>query len=179
MKEIHLPLTEEEIASLHAGDGVLLSGVIYTARDAAHKRMAQLIKEGKPLPFDLNGSVIYYVDPTPGDDRHLIGSAGPTTSSRMDVYTPKLLDLGLKATIGKGRRCEAVKEAIVRNKAIYFIAVGGAGALMSHCITSCETIAFDDLLSEAVRKLTVKDLPCFVGIDASGNDIYDTKGSQL
>ncbi|MEE8806801.1 MAG: Fe-S-containing hydro-lyase [Lactimicrobium sp.] len=179
MKKIQLPLKEEDIESLHAGDGVLLSGVIYTARDAAHKRMAQLIKEGKPLPFDLKGSVIYYVGPTPSDGIHLIGSAGPTTSSRMDAYTPELLDLGLKAMIGKGRRSKEVKEAIVRNQAVYFIAVGGAGALMSHCITSCETIAFDDLLSEAIRKLTVKDMPCFVGIDARGNDIYDQKGSQL
>lgn len=173
MKKIHLPLTEETIDDLHAGDAVLLSGVVYTARDAAHKRIHEAIKKGEPLPFDLHHALIYYVGPTPAKEGQAIGSAGPTTSSRMDAYTPELLDLGLGAMLGKGRRSKEVKEAIVRNKAIYFIACGGAGALISHCVKSREMVAYEDLLAEAVTKLVVEDLPCFVGIDAKGNDIYD------
>lgn len=175
MKHVQLPLSDKEIDSLQAGDAVLLSGELYTARDAAHKRLHELIQDGKPLPFDLRGSLIYYVGPTPAPPGRVIGSAGPTTSSRMDVYTPELLDLGLKGMLGKGRRSDAVKRSIVQNHAVYFVACGGAGALISHCIVKREMIAFDDLLAEAVTKLTVKDLPCFVGIDCRGNDIYDDR----
>ncbi len=173
MKIVHLPLQEEEIATLHAGDAVLLTGTMYTARDAAHGRMKKLIDENQLLPFELKNQCIYYVGPTPARSGQVIGSAGPTTASRMDTYTPQLLDMGLKGMLGKGRRSQDVKEAIVRNRAIYFVACGGAGALISHCITECEPVAFEDLLSEAITKLTVKDLPCFVGIDSNGNDIYD------
>lgn len=173
MRKVTLPLSEEDIDNLHAGDAVLLSGTVYTARDAAHKRMHEAIEKGEPLPFDIRRALIYYVGPTPAKEGQVIGSAGPTTSSRMDVYTPELLDLGLGAMLGKGRRSREVKEAIIRNRAVYFVACGGAGALISHCIKSREMIAYEDLLAEAVTKLQVEDLPCFVGIDASGNDIYD------
>lgn len=173
MKHITLPLTEEEILSLHAGDAVLLSGTLYTARDAAHKKMHEMLEKGEPLPFDLTGNVIYYVGPTPARPGMVIGSAGPTTASRMDVYTPELLDLGLKGMLGKGKRSKEVHEAIIRNKAVYFIACGGAGALISHAVKKREMVAFEELLSEAVTKLTIKDLPCFVGIDCEGNDIYE------
>lgn len=173
MKRVTLPLTEEEVLALKAGDAVLLNGVMYTARDAAHQRMHELIRLGKELPFDLRDNLIYYVGPTPARPGAVIGSAGPTTASRMDVYTPELLDMGLKGMLGKGRRSDEVKEAIVRNHAVYFIACGGAGALISHCIRSREPVAFEDLLSEAITRLTVVDLPCFVGIDSRGNDIYD------
>lgn len=173
MKHITLPLTEEEILSLHAGDAVLLSGTLYTARDAAHKKMHEMLEKGEPLPFDLTGNVIYYVGPTPARPGMVIGSAGPTTASRMDVYTPELLDLGLKGMLGKGMRSKEVHEAIIRNKAVYFIACGGAGALISHAVKKREMVAFEELLSEAVTKLTIEDLPCFVGIDCEGNDIYE------
>lgn len=173
MKTITLPLSNDLISSLHAGDSVKLTGTIYTARDAAHQRMQQLLNEGKPLPFDIKNAVIYYVGPSPARPGQVIGSAGPTTASRMDVYTPQLLDLGLKGMIGKGRRSQAVKDAIVRNHAVYFIACGGAGALLSHCIVSRTVIAFPELLSEAVTRLEVKDMPLFVGIDSTGKDIYD------
>ena len=176
MKKVKLPLTEETVASLRAGDAVLLSGVLYTARDAAHKRMHEKIAKGEELPFDLKNNTIYYVGPTPAKPGMAIGSAGPTTSSRMDAYTPELLNLGLKGMLGKGRRSPQVKQAIVANKAVYFIACGGAGALISHCIKKREPIAFEELLSEAVTRLTVEDLPCFVGIDADGNDIYEMDG---
>ncbi len=176
MKKVTLPIRKEEMETLHAGDSVLLSGTIYTARDAAHGRMHQLIQEGKPLPFDIADACIYYVGPTPAKPGSVIGSAGPTTASRMDVYTPELLDLGLQGMLGKGKRSPEVKDAIVRNKAIYFVACGGAGALISHCIKSCEPVAFADLLSEAITKLEVEDLPCFVGIDCFGNDIYEIEG---
>lgn len=178
MKKVQIPLSEETVLSLHAGDSVLLSGTLYTARDAAHKRMKEMQEEGEPLPFELNGNVIYYVGPTPAREGGVIGSAGPTTSSRMDAYTPDLLDQGLKGMLGKGRRSDAVKEAIVRNHAVYFVACGGAGALISHCIKKREPVAFEELLSEAVTKLTVEDLPCFVGIDAYGKDIYDMEEDE-
>ncbi len=171
-KHITLPISNEDLESLKAGDAVLLSGTIYTARDAAHKRIAELIQEGKELPIDLQNASIYYVGPTPNKEGQVIGSAGPTTSSRMDAYTPLLLDRGLKVMIGKGKRSNQVKESMIQNKAIYFVACGGAGALLSHAIIKSEVIAFEDLLSEAIRKLEVKDFPCFVGIDISGNDIY-------
>jgi fumarate hydratase subunit beta len=175
MREITLPLDEETARSLQAGEAVRISGTVYTARDAAHKKMAECIEKGEPLPFALKNAAIYYVGPTPAKPGAPIGSAGPTTSSRMDVYTPRLLDLGLRVMIGKGRRSEAVKEAIVRNGAVYFVACGGAGALLSHAVVSREMTAWPELLSEAVTKLTVRDFPCFVGIDARGNDIYEVK----
>ena len=171
-KHIALPISDQDLEELKAGDAVLLSGTIYTARDAAHKRIVELIQEGKELPIDLQNASIYYVGPTPNKEGQVIGSAGPTTSSRMDAYTPLLLERGLKVMVGKGKRNDAVKESIVKNKAIYFVACGGAGALLSHAIIKSEVIAFDDLLSEAIRKLEIKDFPCFVGIDISGNDIY-------
>lgn len=178
MKKIILPLSEEEKSTLKAGDAVSISGIVYTARDAAHKRMMEAIQEGKELPFPLQNATIYYVGPTPAKPGQAIGSAGPTTSSRMDAYTPTLLDRGLGAMLGKGKRSQEVKEAIVRNKAIYFIACGGAGALISHCVKKREMIAYEDLLSEAVTRLEVEDLPCFVGIDMYGNDIYEKKDEE-
>ncbi len=171
-KHINLPISNQDLEELKAGDAVLLSGTIYTARDAAHKRIVELMQEGKDLPIELENASIYYVGPTPNKEGQVIGSAGPTTSSRMDAYTSLLLDNGLKVMIGKGKRSNAVKESIVKNKAIYFVACGGAGALLSHAIIKSEVIAFDDLLSEAIRKLEVKDFPCFVGIDITGKDIY-------
>lgn len=173
MKKIKLPLSSYDIENLKSGDYVLLSGTVYTARDAAHKRLIETIQKGEKLPFDVKGSIIYYVGPTPAKEGQIIGSAGPTTSSRMDAYTPKLLDLGLSAMIGKGKRSNEVKESIVKNKAIYFVACGGAGALISHCIKNKKMIAYEDLLSEAITQLEVEDFPCFVGIDIYGNDIYD------
>ena len=178
MKRITLPLHEEDILTLHAGDAVLLNGTLYTARDAVHKKMHEMMERGEPLPFDLTGNVIYYVGPTPAKPGMVIGSAGPTTASRMDVYTPELLDKGLKGMLGKGRRSKEVRDAIIRNKAIYFIACGGAGALISHNIKKREMVAFEELLSEAVTKLTVEDLPCFVGMDCWGNDIYEEGEEQ-
>ena len=174
MKRLYLPLSEEERTNLKAGEAVLLNGEIYTARDAAHKKMHEAIANGKELPFDIHDAVIYYVGPTPARQGQAIGSAGPTTAGRMDPYTPQLIELGLRGMIGKGRRSQAVKDAIVRNKAVYFVAVGGAGALLSHSIIAREPIAYEELLAEAVTKLTVKDFPCFVGIDCEGNDIYDS-----
>ncbi|MCR5794192.1 MAG: Fe-S-containing hydro-lyase [Solobacterium sp.] len=173
MKKLQLPLSAEERRELKAGDPVLLSGVIYTARDAAHKRLHEMIAKGEELPFDLNNAVIYYVGPTPAKKGQVIGSAGPTTASRMDPYVPELMEHGMTGMIGKGRRSDAVKEAVVRHGGIYFIAPGGAGALLSKSIIKREPVAFEDLLSEAVTRLEVKDFPCFVGIDCSGNDIYD------
>ncbi len=172
-KHIVAPLTDEEIRDLTVGDMVFLTGTIYTARDAAHKRMAQTLKEGGKLPFDLTGNVIYYMGPSPAREGKVIGAAGPTTAGRMDSYTPQLLDLGLKGMIGKGRRSKEVHEAIVRNGAVYFAAIGGAGALLSRCITSAEVIAYDDLGTEAIRRLTVKDFPAIVVIDSTGKDLYD------
>ena len=173
MKKLTLPLSMEERRGLRAGEGVLLSGTVYTARDAAHKRLHEMILNGEELPFDLHEACIYYVGPTPATQGRPIGSAGPTTSGRMDPYAPELLDLGLKGMIGKGRRNQAVKDAIIRNKAVYFVAVGGAGALLSHSIKKREMVAFEELLAEALTKLTVEDFPCFVGIDCTGTDIYD------
>jgi fumarate hydratase subunit beta len=173
MRKIRLPLTDDVISSLHAGDAVLLSGTVYTARDAAHKRLHEMIAAEKELPFDLEGAVIYYVGPTPARPGQVIGSAGPTTSGRMDAYTPELLDHGLKGMLGKGRRSAEVRASIVSHHAVYFVACGGAGALISHCIKSREMVAFPELLAEAVTRLEVEDLPCFVGIDCEGKDIYD------
>ncbi len=171
---ISVPYTKEDVSNLHSGDMVFLSGTIYTARDAAHKRMDETLNNNETLPLDLNGNVIYYMGPSPARPGHAIGSAGPTTASRMDKYAPRLLDLGLSGMIGKGKRTEDVRQAIVRNGAIYFAAIGGAGALLSKSITSSEVIAYDDLGTEAIRKLTVKDLPCIVVIDSYGNNLYET-----
>lgn len=173
IKKINTPLTEEVTTKLMAGDCILLTGIIYTARDAAHGRLINLLDEKKNLPINIKNEIIYYVGPTPEKPGHVIGSAGPTTSYRMDSYAPKLLDLGLKGMIGKGARNEEVINAIKRNKGIYFGAIGGAGALISKCITSCEVIAYDDLGAEAIRKLEVKDMPLVVIIDTNGNNLYD------
>ncbi len=167
------PFTKEDIKDLKAGDKVYLSGTIYTARDAAHKRMQESLDNGDPLPFDVNGNVIYYMGPSPARPGHPIGSAGPTTAGRMDKYTPKLLDLGLLGMLGKGKRSPEVHYAIIRNGAVYFAAIGGAGALLSKCIKNSEILAYEDLGTEAIRKLTVEDLPCIVAIDPEGNDIYN------
>ena len=167
------PVKTEDINMLKAGDRVLLSGTVYTARDQAHKRLKEAYESGEKLPFDLSGSAIYYVGPTPEKDGMPIGSAGPTTSVRMDAYSPLLLDLGNKIMIGKGRRNAAVKDAIVKNGAVYLGALGGAGALMAECITSCKIIVWPDLGCESVRELVVKDMPLTVIIDSSGNDLYE------
>ena len=173
-RHINVPMTKEEAASLKAGDYVYLTGTIYTARDAAHKRMDEALDRGEALPFDIEGSIIYYMGPSPAREGRPIGSAGPTTASRMDRYTPKLLDLGLGAMIGKGKRSREVIEAIVKNGSVYFAAVGGAGALLSKCITSSEVVAYGDLGTEAIRKLTVERFPVIVVIDSEGNNLYET-----
>ncbi len=171
---LHTPLTREDLAPLQAGDTVLLSGVVYTARDAAHGRMSDLLDQGKPLPFDLKGAAIYYVGPTPERPGCAIGAAGPTTSGRMDKFTPRLLDLGLACMIGKGKRSQAVKDAVVRNGAVYLAAIGGAGALMSGSIKHCEIIAWPDLGCEAVRRLEVEEMPLTVLLDPHGGDLYQS-----
>lgn len=173
-KHIAAPVDKETAKSLKAGDYVYISGTIYTARDAAHKRMEETLQSGGALPFDIKGQMIYYMGPSPARAGRPIGSAGPTTASRMDKYTPQLLDLGMGAMIGKGKRSPEVIDAIVRNAAVYFAAVGGAGALLSKCITSSEVIAYDDLGTEAVRRLTVKDFPVIVVVDSEGNNLYET-----
>lgn len=173
-KTLQVPFTVEEAKNLKAGDMVYLSGTIYTARDAAHKRMAESLAKDEGLPFDIRGNVIYYMGPSPAREGRPIGSAGPTTASRMDKYTPDLLDLGMIGMIGKGKRSQAVKDAIVRNGAVYFAAVGGAGALLSKAIVASETIAYDDLGTEAIRKLTVKDFPVIVVIDSEGSNLYES-----
>ena len=162
----------QAVSSLRAGDRVLLSGTIYTARDAAHKRIFALLDEGKEPPFPLKGAVIYYAGPTPAQQGMAVGACGPTTSSRMDVFAPRLLDLGLTAMIGKGQRSQAVVDAMVANGACYFAAVGGAGALIARCIQSAEVIAFDELGCESVKRMTVEALPLTVAIDCKGNDLY-------
>ncbi len=173
-KYINVPFSGEEARSLRAGDYVYLTGTIYTARDAAHKRMAEALAEGKSLPLSMENNVIYYMGPSPAREGRPIGSAGPTTASRMDKYAPDLLDLGLKGMVGKGKRSQQVKDAIVRNGAVYFAAVGGAGALLSRSILASEVIAYDDLGTEAIRKLEVKNFPVIVVIDSEGNDLYET-----
>ncbi|MBR3507893.1 MAG: Fe-S-containing hydro-lyase [Lachnospiraceae bacterium] len=171
---ITVPLSDEDARSLKSGDYVYVTGTIYTARDAAHKRMQEALDRGEALPLELKNNVIYYMGPSPAREGRPIGSAGPTTASRMDKYAPALLDLGLKGMIGKGKRSQAVKDAIVRNGAVYFAAVGGAGALLSKSILSSEVIAYDDLGTEAIRRLEVKDFPVIVVIDAEGNNLYET-----
>lgn len=173
-RHINAPLDKEAALTLQAGDYVYITGTIYTARDAAHKRMSEALAAGQKLPFDPEHNLIYYMGPSPAREGRPIGSAGPTTASRMDRYTPALLDLGLGGMIGKGKRSGEVLDAIVRNGAVYFAAVGGAGALLSKSITESEVIAYEDLGTEAVRKLTVKDFPVIVVIDSRGNNLYET-----
>lgn len=172
-KYISEPFTEEKIVSLKAGDYVYITGTVYTARDAAHKRMAEALAKGEKLPFDIKDQIIYYLGPSPAREGKVIGSAGPTTASRMDKYAPELLDLGLRGMIGKGKRNEQVFNAVVRNKGIYFAAVGGAGALLSKCIKKAEVIAYDDLGTEAIRRLEVENLPVIVVIDSEGHNQYE------
>jgi len=167
------PLSDADVERLRAGDQVLLSGVVYTARDAAHARLVDLIEKGEPLPFDLRGQIIYFVGPTPAPPGRPIGSAGPTTSYRMDPYSPVLVAHGLKGMIGKGKRSHDVKEALRRHKAVYFGAVGGAAALISKRILSAEIVAYEDLGPEAIRRLVVKDFPVVVVNDAHGGDLYE------
>ncbi len=174
IKEIFLPLTEEKAKELKAGDSVLLTGVIYTARDAAHKRICEAIKKGEKPPFKLKDSTIYYVGPTPAPPGRVIGSAGPTTSGRMDAYSPLLLSLGSRGMIGKGARNDEVIEAIKKYNGVYFGAVGGAGALLSGSIKTARVIAYDDLGAEAVRELTIEKMPLMVIIDTEGNNLYLT-----
>ena len=173
-KHIKVPMTREEAKQLKAGDYVYLTGTIYTARDAAHKRMQETLQRGEALPLEMKENVIYYMGPSPAREGRPIGSAGPTTASRMDKYAPRLLDLGEKAMIGKGKRSKEVIDAIIRNKAVYFAAVGGAGALLSKCIKKSEVICYDDLGAEAIRKLYVEDFPAIVVIDRDGNNLYET-----
>lgn len=173
IKHITTPLSKEDVLTLKAGDQILLSGVIYTARDAAHKRLIALLNEGKELPFDVKNQIIYYVGPTPTKPGYIFGSGGPTTSGRMDAYTPHLLSLGLRGMIGKGYRSQDVKKAIIANQSVYFGAVGGAGAYIRQCVESCDIIAFDDLGTEAIRRLVVRDFPLTVIIDSYGNDLYE------
>ena len=177
-KYINAPISQETAKSLRAGDYVYITGTIYTARDAAHKRMYEALQNDEALPISMENNIIYYMGPSPAREGRPIGSAGPTTASRMDKYAPKLLDLGLKGVIGKGKRSEAVKEAIIRNGAVYFAAVGGAGAILSKCITDSQVIAYDDLGTEAIRKLEVKNFPVIVVIDSEGNNLYETAIKQ-
>lgn len=172
-KHITVPFSKDIVKELKAGDYVYLTGTIYTARDAAHKRMYEALQKGEVLPFDIEGNVIYYMGPSPAREGRPIGSAGPTTASRMDKYTPSLLDLGMRGMIGKGRRTEAVREGMMKNQAVYFAAVGGAGALLSKSITQAEVIAYEDLRTEAIRRLEVKDFPVIVVMDCEGNNLYD------
>ena len=172
--KLTIPVAKEDLAPLRAGDTVLLSGTVYTARDAAHKRMMELLDAGESLPFPVEGSAVYYVGPTPERPGQIIGSAGPTTSGRMDAYSPRLLDLGQAIMIGKGARNQAVKDAVVRNGAVYLAALGGAGALMAASVEELEVICWEDLGCEAVRRLTVRDLPLTVILDAHGGDLYES-----
>ena len=171
---IKTPISKQEISKLKAGDYVYITGTIYTARDAAHKRMFEALQNGEKLPVEMKNNIIYYMGPSPAREGRPIGSAGPTTSSRMDKYAPALLDLGLIGMIGKGKRNQEVKEAMIRNGAVYFAAVGGAGALLSKSITASEVVAYDDLGTEAIRKLTVVNFPAIVVMDSEGNDVYET-----
>lgn len=172
-RHINVPFGADIVKELKAGDYVYLTGTIYTARDAAHKRMYEALQNGETLPFDIEGNVIYYMGPSPAREGRPIGSAGPTTASRMDKYTPALLELGMRGMIGKGRRTEAVRESMMKNQAVYFAAVGGAGALLSKSILQAEVIAYEDLGTEAIRKLEIKDFPVIVAMDCEGNNLYD------
>lgn len=173
-KMIHTPITADVAKDLRAGDYVFITGTIYVARDAAHKRMLEELKKGNALPIDIKDSTIYYMGPSPAREGRPIGSAGPTTATRMDKYAPTLLDMGQKAMIGKGKRSKDVIDAMVRNQAVYFAAVGGAGALLSKCITKSEIVCYEDLGAEAIRKIEVKDFPVIVVIDCEGNNLYET-----
>lgn len=177
-RQMQIPLDPEEVKELKAGDYVKLSGTIYTARDAAHKRMSDALDRGEMLPIEIEGAIIYYMGPSPAREGRPIGSAGPTTASRMDKYTPRLLDLGMAGMIGKGKRTKEVQDAVVRNGAVYFAAVGGAGALLSKRILSSEVVAYEDLGTEAIRKLKVEDFPVIVVIDSAGNNLYDTAAKE-
>ena len=172
-KHINVPFDRDMADTLEAGDYCYLTGTIYTARDAAHKRMQEVLAKGEALPIDVKNQIIYYMGPSPAREGRPIGSAGPTTASRMDKYAPELMDLGLIGMIGKGKRSQAVKDAMQRNGTVYFAAVGGAGALLSKCITSSEVIAYEDLGTEAIRKLTVKDFPVIVVMDSKGRNLYE------
>ena len=172
-RHINVPFDADIVKELKAGDYVYLTGTIYTARDAAHKRMYEALQNGETLPFDIEGNVIYYMGPSPAREGRPIGSAGPTTASRMDKYTPALLELGMRGMIGKGRRTEAERESMMKNQAVYFAAVGGAGALLSKSILQAEVIAYEDLGTEAIRKLEIKDFPVIVVMDCEGNNLYD------
>ena len=174
-KKITLPITDEDIKDLKAGDSVLLTGTILTGRDAAHKRLYELIEQDKPLPVDIKGELIYYVGPAPAKPGYAVGPAGPTSSYRMDKYAPSLLDLGLKGMIGKGARNQAVIDSIVKNKCVYFVAIGGAAALIAKSIKSEELLCYEDLGTEAIRRYTVEDFPCIVAIDSEGNNVYETE----
>ena len=173
-KKITTPITEETTKDLHSGDYVYITGTIYVARDAAHKRMIEALDNNESLPIDIKDSTIYYMGPSPAREGRPIGSAGPTTATRMDKYAPILLDLGEKAMIGKGKRSKEVIDAIIRNKAVYFAAVGGAGALLSKCIKESEVVCYDDLGAEAIRKIYVEDFPVIVVVDREGNNLYET-----
>lgn len=172
VKKITLPLTDTDIQNLRAGDSVLLTGTLLTGRDAAHKRLYELLQKGEALPVDLRGEVIYYVGPAPAKPGYAVGPAGPTSSYRMDKFTPALLDLGMKGMIGKGARSQEVIDAIVRNRAVYFAAIGGAAALIAKSIKKEEILCYEDLGTEAVRRYTVEDFPCIVAIDCRGNNVY-------
>ncbi len=174
-KKIILPITDEDIKDLKAGDSVLLTGTILTGRDAAHKRLYELIEQDKPLPVDIKGELIYYVGPAPAKPGYAVGPAGPTSSYRMDKYAPSLLDLGLKGMIGKGARNQAVIDSIVKNKCVYFVAIGGAAALIAKSIKAEEMLCYEDLGTEAIRRYTVEDFPCIVAIDSEGNNVYETE----
>lgn len=173
-KYVTVPAQADELKNLQAGDYVYLTGTIYTARDAAHKRLYETVTEGKELPVDLKNQIVYYLGPTPAREGQVIGSAGPTTSSRMDKYTPLMLSLGLKGMIGKGKRSQKVIKSIKENDAVYFAAVGGAGALLSKCIKKAEVVAYEDLGTEAIRKLKIEELPVIVVVDSLGNNLYET-----
>ncbi|MEW6142379.1 MAG: Fe-S-containing hydro-lyase [Chloroflexota bacterium] len=173
-REIESPLSPEVVSQLRAGDQVLLSGIIFSARDAAHKRLVEALEKGTPLPIPIAGQTIYYMGPSPAPQGRVIGAAGPTTSGRMDVYTPRLLAAGFRAMIGKGSRSKEVREAIVKHKAVYFAALGGAGALISKTIKEAETVAYDDLGPEAIRRLRVERLPLIVINDVLGGDLYES-----
>lgn len=173
LKKINAQELKKHASELKAGDKILLSGTVYTSRDAAHKRIMELIDKGEKLPYDIENAVIYYAGPTPAPEGRPIGSCGPTTSGRMDKFAPKLLDMGLGGMIGKGERSQAVRDAVVRNGAVYLCAVGGAGALAAHCIKECEVIAFDDLGCESVKRLYIEDFPLIVADDCHGGDIFE------
>ena len=178
-KNIIVPFDKDELSNLRAGDYVYITGTIFTARDAAHKRMDEAINKNEKIPIDLENNIIYYMGPSPAREGRVIGSAGPTTSSRMDKYAPKLMDLGLKGMIGKGKRNAEVVSSIIKNGAVYFAAVGGAGALLSKCIIESKVIAYDDLGTEAIRELKVENFPVIVVIDSVGNNLYESNAKVV